>query len=195
MGIGASLRVAQVSARCALILARGPLFLDTETTGLGTADEVIDLAVIDRDGQVLIDTLIKPTVPLLPEVTAVNGITPEMLAGAPEFPEVMGKLFPLVSGRQVVTYGAGFDVKMLRQTAAAWVLPSPVERAFCAMIAYAEYHGERSPWGDWKWQKLAEAARQCKVQIPDQLHRALADTELLRQVFLHMVSRNPGVRR
>lgn len=194
--MGVVTRPARVASRCATILAHDPLFLDTETTGLGTTDQVIDLAVIDSTGKVLLDTLVRPTVPLLPEVTAVNGITPEMLAGAPEWPAVAPILSGLVSGHQVVTYGAGFDVKMLRQTAAAWSLPEPIPSAFCAMIAYAEFHGERSPWGDWKWQKLEAAARQCKIGIPAlQLHRALADTEVLRQVFLHMANHCPGSRR
>ena len=193
--VGAESRVARVASKCAAIMAAGPVFLDTETTGLGATDQIVDLAVVDRYGQVLLDTLVKPTVPLPPEVTAVNGITPEMLEGAPSFPDIAGKLAELASGRQVITYGAGFDVKMIRQTATAWGLPSPVQSAFCAMIAYAEFYGKKGSWGDWKWQKLEAAARQCAIQMPDNLHRALADTQLLRRVFLHMVSRDPGRKR
>ena len=195
MGAVAQTRVARVASKCATVLAAGPVFLDTETTGLGPTDQIVDLAVVDRYGQVLLDTLVKPTVPLPPEVTAVNGITPEMLEGAPGFPQIVGELAALVADRRVVTYGAGFDVKMIRQTATAWGLPSPVQSAFCAMIAYAEFHGEKGYYGDWKWQKLKAAARQCQIEMPDKLHRALAEAELLRRVFLHMVGRDPGRKR
>jgi uncharacterized protein YprB with RNaseH-like and TPR domain len=34
------------------------LYLDTETTGLGNADEIIEISALDNAGRVLIDTLI-----------------------------------------------------------------------------------------------------------------------------------------
>jgi DNA polymerase-3 subunit epsilon len=196
MGVtAAETRIAAVVSRCVTALAHDPLFLDTETTGLGVTDQVVDLAVIDRTGKVLFDSLVRPTIPMPPEVSAVNGITPEMLESAPTFAEIMPVLAPIVSDRRVITYGAGFDVKMIRQTANAWRIPTPVPGAFCAMIAYAEFHGEKSAWGQWKWQKLEAAARQCRIEVPEKLHRALADTELLRRLFLHMTSHGPGSRR
>lgn len=40
------------------------VFLDTETTGLDGNAEIIDIALVDRDGAVLLDTLIRPTRPI-----------------------------------------------------------------------------------------------------------------------------------
>lgn len=191
-----NIRRARVAAKAADILRKQPVFLDTETTGLGPEDQVIDVAVVDCSGRVLLNTLVKPTVALAPEVTAVNGITPEVLEAAPTFREIMTDLHHAVFGRQVVTYGAGFDVKMIRQTADAWRLRTPVPGAFCAMLAYAEFNGQRAAWGQWKWQKLDAAAGQCGIPLPAQRHRALADAQLMRLVFLHMADyRAKGVTR
>ena len=38
------------------------LILDTETTGLDAHDEVIQLGIVDMHGNVLLDTLVRPTV-------------------------------------------------------------------------------------------------------------------------------------
>jgi DNA polymerase-3 subunit epsilon len=43
------------------ILALVPVYLDTETTGLGSDAQVIDIALIDTDGTELINTLVRPT--------------------------------------------------------------------------------------------------------------------------------------
>ena len=37
------------------------VILDTETTGLGDSDVIIQISIIDLDGNVLMDSLIKPT--------------------------------------------------------------------------------------------------------------------------------------
>ena len=42
------------------LLQLNPVFLDTETTGLGRYDEIVEVAVVDLDGSVLINTLVRP---------------------------------------------------------------------------------------------------------------------------------------
>jgi DNA polymerase-3 subunit epsilon len=67
------------------------IFLDTETTGTDhTTDEIIELAMVpftySLDGRILavgapFSGLREPSVPILPEITALTGITHEMVAG------------------------------------------------------------------------------------------------------------------
>ena len=62
------------------------VFLDTETTGLDPDhDELLEIAIVDDSGEVLLDTLIKPSTnnPVWPEAEAIHGIAPEMVADAP----------------------------------------------------------------------------------------------------------------
>jgi len=47
-------------ARGVLAQKQNYLILDTETTGLGEKDVIIQMALIDLDGNVLLDSLVKP---------------------------------------------------------------------------------------------------------------------------------------
>ncbi len=38
--------------------------LDTETTGLGKNDEIIEISILALDGTVLLDTYVKPSIPV-----------------------------------------------------------------------------------------------------------------------------------
>jgi DNA polymerase-3 subunit epsilon len=61
--------------------------LDTETTGLYDA-EIVKIAIINYLGEILLDTLIKPSILIPAEVTDIHGISDAMVADAPTFPEV-----------------------------------------------------------------------------------------------------------
>lgn len=45
------------------ILALDPIFLDTETTGTGPNDVVIEMGIVDAKGTVLYDSLINQALP------------------------------------------------------------------------------------------------------------------------------------
>ena len=56
--------------------------LDLETTGAnphGKDTEIIDIAIVDEDGIPLVSTLVRPSVAIPEEVTAIHGITDEMV--------------------------------------------------------------------------------------------------------------------
>ncbi len=55
------------------------LILDTETTGLGAQDEIVELAIIDTNGTVKFDNLIQPTIPIPEEASRIHGITDDIL--------------------------------------------------------------------------------------------------------------------
>jgi len=65
------------------IIDAKPIYIDTETTGLGKDAEIIELAVVDDDGQVLLNQLFRPQLPIPPEATRLHKITNEMVAGKP----------------------------------------------------------------------------------------------------------------
>ncbi len=172
-----------------------PLYLDTETTGLGNRDEICSIAVLDSDGTVLFESLVKPTCPFDPGATEVNGMTSESVREAPSFPEVWEKLKPILQGRHLVIYNADFDLRMIRQSLQAAGVSTDGyavwELAHCAMESYAEFYGA---WNDYyqsyTWQSLSKAARQCGLSVPANLHHAAADAALCRQIVLHMAKSN-----
>ncbi|MDS0826045.1 3'-5' exonuclease [Serratia marcescens] len=154
------------------------LVLDTETTGLDDKAEIIEIAVIDANGKVLLNTLVRPSKPIPPEATAIHGITDEMVKDAPTWPEVSPQLCSLISGKTIAIYNAEYDLRLLEQTDRVWkVTPkiSVMPQVVCAMHEYAEFYGQKSERGGYKWQKLTAAADQQGVTIEGTPHRALSD--------------------
>src|SRR5258706_7325025 len=143
------------------LLKRDPdtwVILDTETTGLGSDAQVIQIGVIDGKGNVLIDNiLVKPTMPIAPDATAIHQITNEMVQDAPSFPNVLPQLCEVVEGKLLVIYNAQYDMRLLVQSGKAHDIGIQlgIEGFTCAMLQYAEWFGD---WNDYhksfRWQKL-----------------------------------------
>lgn len=155
------------------------LIMDTETTGLGDDAEIVEVTIIDTAGRVLLNTLVKPRSVIPASATAIHGITNEMVATAPSWPHVCRSLYDIISGRKVVIYNSDFDTRILDQTNDDWgiTIHFKIERPTfeCAMLAYAEFYGQNSEHGGYKWQKLTTAAEQQGVIIEGTPHRALSD--------------------
>lgn len=130
--------------------------LDTETTGLHSADQIVQISVIDGAGDVLISNqLIKPTVPISGEAQAIHGISIDQLIDAPTFAEFAPQLDEVLRNRIVVIYNASFDARILRQSRMAGGQDTSNFSAECAMIRYAEWVGEwNEKRGNFRWQKL-----------------------------------------
>ena len=92
------------AARAQQILAGQPIFLDTETTGLDPRAEIVEIALIDHDGAVLLESLVKPTRPIPQDATRIHRITDGMVADAPTAGEVSAGVQALPGGR-----GGGVD--------------------------------------------------------------------------------------
>ena len=162
-------------------LLSGCYILDTETTGLDGNAEIVEISIIDQSGNVVLDTLIKPVNPIPADVTAIHGITNEMVANAPSWSAVHSCVMYFISSRPLVIYNAGYDCRMIAQTAALYGLSSCLDavEAHCAMRLYAEFYGE---WDDhrgkFSWQRLGNAAAQQGVTVEGKAHRALADCRM-----------------
>ncbi len=156
-----------------------PVFLDTETTGLDTSAEIIEISIIDWNGNVLLDMLVKPKGYISPAASAIHGITAEMVANAPTWPEVLPKVQEVLAGKMGVTYHASFDLRMMIQSCEAWgITPEAcfgAQTFFCAMLEYSnwknvpDFYRKRN-----KWITLENACRNEGVQLLN-AHRALAD--------------------
>jgi DNA polymerase-3 subunit epsilon len=206
---------AKAIERAQLFLNRDSLFLDTKTTGLSDMDEICEIAIIDARGDVLINSLVKPTKPIDPNTSAIHGITNEMVAHVPTFRDLLPQLEQVLRGREVVVYNSAFDEGKIYSSARAngmdmnqvtgvlglvFADPSPVEGAepeyrsrwHCAMELYAMFYGD---WNDYhqsyRWQRLTNAALQCGIELPLGTHRALNDAELTRRIMMHVADAKP----
>jgi len=179
----------QLAAQAALAeLNREPLFLDTETTGIGSADEIVEIGVIDPRGAVLFESLVRTARTISPGAQRVHGISTAVLRGAPTWAEVWPQVRTLLAGRRIGIYNAKFDVSMMQNSHRAHQLEwSPPDcDAFCIMELYAQFYGERQGgYRSYRWQSLDAAGRQCAIRLPN-AHRAIADAQLARAVLKHM---------
>ena len=71
-----------------LLLDSNPVYLDTETTGLHQSAEVIEIGIIDDQGNIFIEQRIRPRGNIDPGAQRMHGITLEMLADAPTWEQV-----------------------------------------------------------------------------------------------------------
>jgi DNA polymerase III subunit epsilon len=177
------------------MIGRGEyLVLDTETTGLNRA-EIVQIAVIDAQDNVLLDTLVRPVNRIPYDATRIHGITDSMVADAPAWGDLTSQVEALLRGRDLVVYNAVFDRRMLHQTAEAARLPpvdwKMISRWWCAMQAFAEaYVAARTAYGGRpRWHKLANAVRHYGIAAVG-THSALGDARLTLALARAMAAEN-----
>jgi DNA polymerase III subunit epsilon len=132
------------------------LIMDTETTGVETTDECVQIGILDLDGNVVFDAILKPEMPMSKTSIEKTGLTQEMLDEAPTYPTVHEDLRKVLKGKKILTYNVDFDRKLLNQTAARYRLVPPAVAGWeCVMLKYSAFCGE---WWkskkDYKWQPL-----------------------------------------
>jgi DNA polymerase-3 subunit epsilon len=158
------------------------LVLDTEMTGLHFWDRIVEIAVINETGGVLLDTLIDPEKHIPAEVIAIHGITDEMVHGKPTFQDILPELKAILTDKPVVIYNVAFDKPFLERGG----LKVEDYEFQCAMLMYAKFFGTWSNYyKNWKRQSLQAACSYCGIQWKN-MHRAASDCEATRQVINYM---------
>jgi len=139
------------------------IILDSETTGLWNA-EIVAISVIDQNGSVLLDSLLKPQRPsdliepgdrgIAP--VDIHGIHPEDVENAPDFGDVYPQLVEIMTGKHVVVYNAEFDLPLLNLECERRNLETiPWKRSHCAMLWFAQWFGDWSyRHRNYRWQRL-----------------------------------------
>ncbi len=130
--------------------------LDTETTGLYDA-EIVEIAIISHTGEALLNTLVKPTIPIPAEAAAIHGITDEMVAEAPTFPEICPRIAEVLSDKRVLIYNAEFDVGILNYCQNLHKLPilDIRYRSECLMEWASQWQGNWSKYHkNYRWKPL-----------------------------------------
>lgn len=101
----------------------GPfVFFDLETTGLSpTRDRILQIGAVrlDIDGTVSrFETFVNPHVPIPDRVTAISGITDEMVANAPNFKEAAYDFLKFADKSKMWAHNARFDLAFLQESLA-----------------------------------------------------------------------------
>jgi hypothetical protein len=141
---------------------------------------VIELALVDAQGQTLFVERIRPTCPVEPGAQGFHTISDADLAALPTIDHHWPRLAELFSAHQVVIYNAEFNVEALNRTLDAvmprgWEYPDGEEPGFsaayqpfytlsstagCVMNAYAPIYDNRNSFGN--HQKSAKFGVACE---------------------------------
>lgn len=138
---------------------------------------IVDVAVIDKYGNILFNSLVNPQVPISPGAQQTHGITDADVALAPTLPLIWPHLMRVLSNyNAIITYNVSFDRNILESDASRYGLSLPTCSWQCLMMEYSEHVGEWSDYhGNYRWQKL-----------PGGNHRALGDCQAALQVLKEM---------
>jgi DNA polymerase-3 subunit epsilon len=171
------------------------IVLDTETTGLRRPAEIIDIAIINPKGGIILDTLLKPKGPIPGIVTSIHGLTAEICANGPTWPQLKPEILAAIKGKDILVYNAKYDRHMMHCSDEMYGLDQTDYHAdganwYCVMEAYADFYGEWDPYhGSNKWQRLTAACEQQGVIVTG-AHRALLDAlmtlDLVRKLTAEM---------
>ncbi len=160
--------------------------LDTETTGLDVAkDRVVEIGAtriaegrVDADGG--FTQLVNPGVPI-PELSReVHGLTDADVAGAPAFPEAMGRFVAEMGPVVVLGYSLGFDMGVLKaehdRHGMIWRAPRTVDVAHAVRVINPQLPNH----------SLDVVAQWLGVAIEGR-HRAMADARATAEVYLRLL--------
>ncbi|MEG3833914.1 3'-5' exonuclease [Microcoleus sp. Z1_C3] len=162
------------------------VILDTETTGFDNA-EIVEIAIIDRTEETLLDTLIKPSISIPAEVTEIHGISDEMVADAATFPEVYPRIDAALKDKRILIYNSAFDIKILNYCCRLHSLPilKLTKRSECLMEWAAQWRGYWSYYyEDYKY-----------FPLPGGGHRALGDCIAALQLIKKMAADSDQINR
>jgi DNA polymerase-3 subunit epsilon len=160
------------------------LVVDTETTGLYSDDEVLEIAVVDSDYQTLLHTYLRPEHHTeWPESQAIHGISPEFIFSGnfPTMQEIKPRLKEIFTQQKVIMYSASFDSQFMREE----LTDSTVK---CAMLAFAEHYGSWNEYyGNYRWQKLITAAKYVCHEWQHDSHSAIGDALATVSVWKYLI--------
>jgi DNA polymerase-3 subunit epsilon len=134
--------------------------LDTETTGLFNS-EIVEIAVVSASQDILLNTLVKPSISIPEETIEIHGIDDEMVKSSPSFIDIYPCLCELLTDKNVIIYNAAFDTKVINYCRNLHNLPPIKPKSVeCCMLWYAQWYGEYSTYyGSYKWQTLNSSHR------------------------------------
>lgn len=158
--------------------------LDIETTGLDQVDdEIVEIgAVRVINGQITdrFSQLINPNRRMPEDVTAINHITDEMLAGKPMIYEIMPDLLEFIGEHVVAVHNAAFDAGFLSQASMRY--------RFKLHKKYFDTMDLKLFWPSAKNKKLSSLLEAAGIEN-QQAHRALGDAQAVAELVIETLKK------
>ncbi len=158
------------------------VYIDTETSGLTPQDEVLEIAIINDQSEILLNTLVKPIDHTTwSDAQQIHHISPKMVRQAPTYDQIRDQIESLVRDQAVVIYNKAYDSQYLNKELAS------AAAVHCCMLAFAEHYGQWDCYhGNYRWQNLKVASDYVLHQWQGEAHRALADTRATKAVWEYL---------
>ncbi|PHS63795.1 MAG: hypothetical protein COB09_11185 [Thalassobium sp.] len=172
------------------------IIIDTETTGLGENDTVVELAAVRAsDGVVLVNSLTAPKSIMQKAAEKTHGISEYKALSARPFWKVWDELDgKIVDGEYFTSFNRGFDERLVRQslflcgfTGWPWNVP---DKVFCIMGLANRYFAEHLEWdserSQFKRLSLARCLEIAGIEFKGDPHRALTDAIAARDLLIYI---------
>ena len=162
-------------------------FVDVETTGLRPelGDRVCEIAILRCEGPDAVDALqqlVNPEYPIGAGAQAVNRISDAMVSDAPRFPEIAADVLELIDGAVFVAHNARFDLGFLGSELDLVGLNLP-PLVTLDTLALARQTLQLSSYS------LGRLSESLGVDVVGDVHRAMTDVLITREVFWRLVDR------
>lgn len=149
---------------------------DVETTGLySDMDEILQISIIDGEGNILLDSYVKPYYTIeWAEAERINGISKEMVENAPYPHELMSLVQSIFTSADTwIAYNHNFDLDFLEY----WgVKKRDGIEIVDVMFEFAPIYGEYNEYYEnFKWQKLTTCAEYFDYEF--KAHNSLEDAK------------------
>jgi len=154
-------------------------FLDLETTGLGANDKIVEIALLDIDGNEIINTLVNPKIPIPKIASSIHGIFDEDVRQSPVISNILPKLKKIVKGSTLVIYNAQYDLRYLNGIQECCDIN-------CAMSQFSRLVKLNNDSLSYKRYKLVDALKEIGVEWVGLKHRAKDDAMACRLLWMHM---------
>jgi len=154
--------------------------IDTETTGFGKTDRLVEIAVVLVEGKEIVqewETLINPERDI--SNSNIHGIASELVSLAPTFAEINSELSRLIDGTIMVAHNISFDQRMLEQEFSRLKKNIDLGVGFCTLQATKL--------------KLETACKEYGITNVS-AHRALTDARATALIFIKVLERLGSVK-
>lgn len=165
-------------------LSAGPFTVfDLETTGMSpTRDRIIEIGAvrIELDGSVdRFETLVNPRVPIPARLTAVHGISDDMVSDAPDFTDAGYRFLDFIKGSKLVAHNARFDLAFLQESLARCGLPLVAGGAYDSIVVIRQAYPGRASYS----LQALRAAFPLPNDFAGRPHRSAYDAECTFHLF------------
>ena len=160
------------------------LFFDLELTGFYDHDEILSITIVDGNGDLVMDTLVKPAhTKKWTRTEKIHGITPDMVTDAPLLTDIIPQIKEIFENADnLIAYGVSTDFSHIK-----YIYDTEEEReelhskVRCCANEYVRYIHEHRP--DLQHASLIDAMECFGIEWEGVPHSSIADTFACRKVW------------